>query len=271
MRYTKYCLVSLIILMTATSYGQTATGTITDKSTGKPLAYTNIGLPRKNMGTTTGETGTYTLQMPGATGGDTVKISIIGYYAQVVTVQNLLAHPNIALQPKNTELKEVVVKPRHMKHKHLGNTQDNKHVIIGFSNYQLGYEVGTVIKMRRDPTFIDSVRINIAKCSADSLFFRLNIAEEVNDSFINVLNEPIYVKAATKNALERLVVDMTPYHLVAHNNLLISVEVVRNMEQKQVWLCATLFGNATYMRSVSQAPWEKIKVAGPSISAYVSY
>jgi hypothetical protein len=261
----------ILLFAVAAAHGQTASGIITDKATGKPLAYTNIGLPRKNIGTTSNEAGKYSLAMPGNINSDTVKISIIGYEPQVITVQYLLEHPNITLLRRNTMLNDIVIKPKHLKHKLLGNTQDNKNVIIGFSNYQMGYEVGTLVKLRCNPTFIDSVRINIARCSADSIFFRLNIAEEVNDSFINILPVPIYVRAAAKDALERLVVDISPYHLVAYHNLLISVEVVRNMEQKQIWLCATLFGSHAYLRQVSQAPWGKISVAGPSISAYVSY
>lgn len=250
---------------------QTAIGGIYDQSTGKPLVYANIGLPAKNLGTTTDEIGHYTLPLPGTNDGDTVKISIIGYLPQVITVKNLLAHPNINLQPKNNELKEVVIKPKEFRQRVLGNTNNNKKLVIGFTNYKLGHELGTMMKIKRRPTYIDSVRINIAHCTADSIFFRLNISEDIDGEFSNILAQPIYISTSTKDALKNLSVDLTKYNLVVRHDFLVSVEVVRDMNNKEIFLCATMLGSKTYMRGVSQAPWTKIAIAGPSISAYVTY
>ncbi len=271
MIYIKYCILILLTINASAIGAQTATGSILDKSTGKPLAYANIGLPGKNMGTTTDETGHYILPLPGTNDGDTVKISIIGYLPQIVTVKDLLAYPNINLQPKNNELKEIVIKPKEFRQRVLGNTNNNKKLVIGFTSYKLGHELGTIMKIKRRPTYIDSVRINIAHCTADSVFFRLNISEEVDGEFNNILTQPIYISASTKDALENLSVNLTKYNLVVRHDFLVSVEVVRELNNKEIFLCATMLGNKAYMRSVSQAPWTKIAIAGPSISAYVTY
>jgi len=271
MKHAAYFIFVLLVMATQHINAQTATGMVTDAETGKPLAYANIGLPSKNIGTTTDEKGMYTLPMPGTTGNDTVRISIIGYKPMIMSQAQLLQHANIALRARENELKEVVVRPRKLRHSQVGYTNDNKHVIIGFGHYRPGYELGAMLHMKHDPTYIDSVRINVAKCEADTLFFRLNIAEENDGNFNSILRQPIYITVATKDALNKLVVDLTPYNLVAHNNILVSVELVKDFGAKEMFLCAKVLGHPAYMRTVSQAPWTKINVGGLAISAYVTY
>lgn len=270
MKYIAFSIVCLFIAAAGGTQAQTTNGKVLDKNTSKAIVYANIGLPGKNIGTTTNESGNYSLSITNADDNDSVKISMIGYLPQMFTVKQLRLHPDIYLQPRNNELREVIIKPKKFKQRVLGNTSTNKNINVGFGGYQLGNELGTLMKIKRRHTYIDSIRINISKCNSDSIFVRLNISESVDGQFINILSQPIYVSAATKDAMNKLVVDLTQYNLLVNHNFLVSIEMVRSMN-KQLYLCGELLGSPTYVREVSQAPWTKIGIAGPAISAYVTY
>jgi TonB-dependent SusC/RagA subfamily outer membrane receptor len=82
----------------------TVKGKITDIN-GQPLAGASVEVEGKNKGTTTNETGTFSLT---AETGDVIKISMIGYAAQEIKIEKSI-ELNIVLQTQNKALDEVVV------------------------------------------------------------------------------------------------------------------------------------------------------------------
>lgn len=245
---------------------------VVDRKTGQPVIYANVGIPGKSVGTTTDEQGQFRLTIPATYDRDTVYISMLGYEPATVPVSRLRSGtPVVYLDKKQAALKEVTVKYKKPRHHRLGNSTTSRSVVVGFSgNSLMGYEIGTLMSIKRAPTRIDSVRFNISECSYDTVFYRLNVYERTRDTLINILNEPIYVNVTRNNVGQKIVVDLRRYHLVAVHDFVVTLEVVRDLGQGSMFFTGTLIGSATYTRLTSLDKWEKIAMAGAGISAYVT-
>jgi hypothetical protein len=167
-------------------------------------------------------------------------------------------------------LKEVTIKPHNFKHKRLGNNANDKNRVLGFNKYSAGYECGTYMKIKRSPTYIDSLHINIASCTYDSIFLRINVYEDRNGTFVNILDEPIYVSMLTSEALKGISIDLTKRHIVVKEHFMVSVELVKNLGEKELYFCAQLLGHPSYIRLTSQGEWHNM-IIGAGFSAYVTY
>ena len=269
----KIVLLLFSLLASSVCFGESYSSVLLSKQTGKPIAYANVGIAEKNVGAVTDEEGRFSLPLDETRNSEMIRISMIGFEPRELKVTDFKkiasAGEVLYLVQRDLRLGEVVVKSRRMHHRLLGNTADNKHHVFGFEQYRPGYEVGTFIRIRRSPTFIDSVRIKVAKCDYDSVFFRLNIYEIVDGVFRNVLNEPLYIHTDTATAMKDITVDLVSRNIVVKHNFLVSVELVKDLGGKEMYFCAEAIGAKGYMRMTSQAAWQKF-IFGPSFSAYVT-
>ncbi len=258
-------------------YASTFNGTLLCKETGKPVEYANIGIVGKNVGTTTDASGRFTIALDEANDNEQIRISSIGFATLDMKVAAFRtayqATGTIYLSQQNTQLKEVVFKPKKFKHKRLGVSANSAGIVIGFDTTMKGNEAGVLMKIRKTPTFIDSVEINVCLCEYDSIFFRLNIYEHKDSDFVNVLREPVYINmpaSAIRN--HHISVDLSKMNVTVSNDFLVSVEYVRSLEGKhKMFFCGSLLSGKCYARKTSQADWYKVPAAAPGISAYVTY
>jgi Outer membrane receptor for ferrienterochelin and colicins len=97
----------LLVLTAGLTYAQNkqVTGTVTDAGTGEPVAYASVQLKGTMTGTTTDESGKFTINAPG---NGTLIISFIGYTTVEVAVNNQ-AVVNVAISPDAVNLEDVVV------------------------------------------------------------------------------------------------------------------------------------------------------------------
>lgn len=252
---------------------RTLKGSVVDKATGQPVVYANVGIVGKDLGTATDDAGQFSFEVPESMLTDTLMISMIGYEpfkvnaAQYGQSQETMV---VRLTETTHTLDEVVVKSRTYQQRRLGNNIKGRSVKAGFSENILGNEMGTLMKIKRKPTFIDSVRFDIAYSTYDTVFFRLNVYEKTDNEFRNILREPVYIKIAQASMKEAIVVDLRDKNLIVTNNFLVTMEMVKDLGPGKLQFCANLIGNsATYFRSTSQAGWKKI-APGMSISAFVT-
>ncbi|GHE39580.1 SusC/RagA family TonB-linked outer membrane protein [Sphingobacterium griseoflavum] len=85
---------------------RTVTGQITDADNGQPLLGANVFVQGTNRGTSTGEGGRFSL--PGVQAGDVIRVAMIGYVAQTVTI-NQQQSVTMMLKPSTNVLEEMVV------------------------------------------------------------------------------------------------------------------------------------------------------------------
>lgn len=87
-------------------------GTIYDKITSEPLAYSSVGVVNSSIGTITNKDGEFKLILPDSLLYSFVKLTHVGYQSQELEVSLLHGYKvSIALEPTIVPLQEVVVRP----------------------------------------------------------------------------------------------------------------------------------------------------------------
>ena len=108
MKKIKLFLTGLLFVLTAgLSFAQNRqiTGTVIDASTGEPVAFASVQLKGTMTGTTTNESGKYTINAPG---NGTLIFSFIGYTTVEVAINNQNV-VNVSLSPEAVNLEDIVV------------------------------------------------------------------------------------------------------------------------------------------------------------------
>jgi hypothetical protein len=242
-------------------------GIVTNKKTGQPIPYVNIGVVGRNIGTVSDANGHYTLAVDTALDSDTLKASCIGYASYSVKVSQFRHQKgnDLQLEERIIELKEVVIRPKAFRLRTFGVTARSKSMRAGFEKNALGYECGILMKNTR-PARLEKVNIHFASCSYDTIFYRLNIYNAPGAlRFESLLTQPIYLNLPREKVLaEKVTIDLSSYNLWAEGNFLVTLEHVKDMGPGFVYFPLGLF-DKTYYRKTSQAEWQTVPV-GISIS-----
>lgn len=234
------------------------------------LAFVNIGIVDKDIGTVSDIQGNFSIVLPEKYRNDILRFSCIGYKPVEIRVADFvkLKNKRICLAKQIYAIKEVIIKPKLYKQKRLGIFKKGKSVQAGYKNLKLGYECGVLMKTRRT-TIIRKVLINIARCSYDSLFFRINIYESSNNQkFKNILNKPVYFELPKEKVNETIEIDLSAHNLIVDNDFLVTMEHVKDLGEGELFFCARLL-RRSYYRRTSQGVWKTVPV-GVSISTIVN-
>ena len=264
--YKIWSLVFFVFLSSFSLFAQKFSGVIINAKSGLPIDYVNVGVIGQNIGTVSDAKGNYSLTIDQQYDNDTLLVSCIGFHSFSIRVGDFkkLSNHSIELQERIFELAGVVVRPKIFKQKILGVSTKRKFVQAGFSENNLGYEIGVLMKVRKS-AFIERVIINVARCSYDTLFYRVNIyRRDGKRMFENILEEPIYIELPKDMVAEEVVIDLERYNLGVQGDFLVSLEHVKGLGPGVLYFCASM-GRRSYYRKTSQGKWESAPV-GISIS-----
>jgi len=256
----KLYLILVILFCGATLHAQTFTG-IVQTTDGKPIAYTNIGVVKKGIGTTSDEKGRYSLALDKFYGNDSLRFSCIGYQSLNIKVSDfMMKHPTVIyLKEIKYLLNEVVVSVNSFKDILLGYTAESHLIQAGFTENRLGYECGVLLKVKKR-TKIMRVNLNVATCTYDSVMYRVNVYEQKGKlDFVNILTKPIYIKFTKAMINKTLSFDISAENVWINSNGLITIEHVKNMGKGQLTFCGVFPGTVCH-RKTSQAIWETTPV-----------
>ncbi len=250
---------------------QEFSGVIFNKSSKKPIEYVNVGIIGKGVGTVSSTDGKFSLFIDSMFDNDTIRVSCIGYKPFSMRVREFkeLKNHNIYLEERVYELADVVVRPRKFKQKVLGNTTKSRMVQAGFKENQLGYECGVMIKVRKSAK-LEKININIALCTYDTIFYRLNVYEVKGKRVIeNILKNPLYLSFAKEDVKETITIDLKPYEVWVDGDFIVTLEHVKDLGIGYLYFCAGVSGK-THYRKTSQGQWETIPIGiGISVIANV--
>ena len=259
--------VALFIIPGLVAHAQFVDGIVKDAKTNQPLAYVNVGIIGKNVGTVTDSAGRYKLNLAGHD-TDTLKLSMIGYmsitYQAATFLKNTAANKTIIMQPSVTQLKEVRVTNRKWKDVILGNTTQSKSGNAGFRANRLGYEMGSIIKIKKSPTHLKQFNAAIASEVTDSVKMRLNFYS-VKDGLPDQLLQHQNIFITIRKGQESLHINLEPYDIYVEDKFFVSLEWIQNANGHGVMFSAnlSLFGGGSIIsRETSQAKWEKVSIAG---------
>ncbi len=258
--------VCLILLSASWSYGQVYRGRILDAETSQPIPYANIGIVSKDRGTVSMEDGSFQLTIDLAWNDDSLRISSIGYETQTFLVQSFKSKfsgkepVNFSLLPKPVMLSEVVISSRSATPIQMGNAPQTKYTKAGFFYNRLGHEIGTIFFLDKGVArVIDSVQLNIASCTYDSVFLRLNVYQRIAQGYENILPRNVFIRLTKKQALAKPVIDLQEFKLIVSDQFLVTVEIVKEMGESGFKFFARLNADKfpTIYRGTSHDSWKE--------------
>jgi len=269
----KLLLTSIFVLLASYLYAQTIRGRVVD-SLNIPIQYTSIGIQGQNIGTVSDENGYFSLALPPLQEDSKIIISNIQYKPKEYTLKDFVRLINtkkqIVLEENKRFLDEVVVTPQQLKKAVLGNKVTSSRIEAGFKNNELGSEVGVKIKIKNKPTYIDSFNFSITSCEYDSLFFRFNIYDIKNGiPNKNLLSENIYFSTEKKKG--KITVDLTEYDIVVDQDIIITIEYIKELGKGGLNFSAGLLGKKVYHRQTSFSNWKKTGVISLGFNMDVRY
>ena len=242
-------------------------GRVRDSKRKEPLAYVNVGIPDKNIGTVTQKDGVFAIRLGQELKEDSIRISKAGYDSRTYSIAILLQKKmiDIFLNERVVELKEVVVTAKAIKTKKIGNTTTSKFVSIGLPLRFLGSETGIKIRLGKNPMLLKSFTFNISDNRLDTAVFRMNIYNLKNGTpFENILQHNIIIPVGKQTGLYR--VNLIDYKLVLKGALLVSLEWIEGSysgsEKGVIFLSAAFLNSPTWHRLTSQGKWKKANGLG---------
>lgn len=241
-------------------------GTIADKKTNTALAYVNIGILNKEIGTVSNKEGVFEFHLLESNANDTLRVSMIGYKPKTLPVKNLLnqkGNIQISLEEEISELNEVVVTAKKWKKKTLGNKTKSSFIGHVFYYEQLGKEMGIKMNVGIKPAFVDDFNFHISynRFSAKS-FFRLNLYKIVNGKPLeNILKDNVIIPVEAKQT-GIISTNLKDYDIVLTEDVMVTLEWIDNEGEinptEALVISVGLLTGGTYQRSSKQANMKKV-------------
>ncbi len=244
------------------SYAQSKVyeGVLRDKDSNERLAYVNIGVLNKNLGTVSDANGKFRLVLDDTFNAELLKISMIGYksisFSVVDFKKRILENEVLLLERDISELKEIVICPKKYKTVVLGNELERKTVSAGFVNNLLGNEIGIIIKNKKGPLYIDAFHAVVDYNNYGEMKFRINFYDLKNGLPNNtLLHENIIAKSILKKG--KLTIDLSEYNIVVNGDFFVSIELIESLGEGGLHFLADYSGAPVITRSASQGKWNK--------------
>jgi hypothetical protein len=249
----------MILLIPGIVFSQSGTGRIISGETGAGVGYVNVGLIGKNQGTVSDKDGNFTINLAGANGTDSIRFSMIGYESKTLLV-NLLKGDSplkIILTPVSYILPEIEVTYHKQKKHIIGNPVTTNELRSGFSNNDLGSELGIKDFVRKQ-VLLKNINLDVAICTYDSVTYRLNIYQTDNQiDYKNILKKPIYISFSKDDINTAITIDLLKYSIVVEGNILITLELYKDLGEGRLLFRTEYFTGLTYHRKTSQGNWSQ--------------
>jgi hypothetical protein len=248
------------------------TGVVQERDTQLPLAYVNIGIRGKNVGTVADEHGAFSLRVPAAHTGDTLTFSAVGYREQSFPLAQIKVKQlqPLLLTPKVTALAEVVVRGRPEKMRRIGTTTHNPLLWgnVSSKNTHDSNEFAKLISLANIPSQLVQAHIFLRRPTVDTVSFRLNFYR-VSQGLPaeRVVEQPILVRTALQSGW--LTIDLTKYALTLQTDFYLGFEF---LPEKQgavpAFSYGAQFGGTAIVRTSSLGTWKR--EPGASLAAYIT-
>ena len=268
------------------SQEKTISGKVLNFENSEPLAYVNIGIKNKTVGTVSNNNGLFNLLLNDkVTSKDTIIFSYIGFKTEkyLVSELNKIKDP-ILLQPKNMELDEVVVSSNKVKLKPKKIGRTSKGLGLTHANFysyyekdvddRLSKERGMKFKIRRN-CHIEDLNFNITSNDFTSLKFRVNLYKIENGLPTELLINENIVFEIKDNFLGWFKVELVPYNIYLKEDVeevavtIQWLESVKKNEKSKYFSISTAASpiDTAYFREKAMDTWTK---GGQSLSFYLN-
>ena len=158
------------LLLPKLFFSQTQSGQVLSSETKSGIAYVNVGIIGKNIGTVTNEYGNFTITLDKINDKDSLRFSMIGYESKVFLVSQFKEDSikDVYLVPRSYYLTEVKVFSHRTHEIRLGIPVLSDALKSGFEANDLGSEMGIKVNARKQ-VVLKEININVATCTFDSV------------------------------------------------------------------------------------------------------
>lgn len=245
-------------LIRSSLYAQpTACGKITSSETGDGIGYVNVGIIGGNVGTVSDQYGNFSITLYKEHPNDSLRFSMLGYKSRTFLASKFIADSvwNLSLDPKTYNLADIVKVYQRPRTLILGNPVETNELRSGFSDNGLGSELGVRVNARKR-TQLKDINLNVAVCTYDSVIYRMNIYL-IEDGIVceNILTKPIYISFTKDQIKDVLTLDLWKYSIIVEGDILVSLELFKDLGEGRLLFRTTYFTGFTYHRKTSEGDW----------------
>jgi hypothetical protein len=268
----RYVLLMFLCQMVVYGYSQDIQSKVFDNSSKKPLPYISIGVVGRSVGTLTDENGIFLFKKSIISQyvGDTLRVSGLGFKSKeyVVKEGNFLP-TEIFLEEEVIELKTITVSNvSYDKEKVLGTKSESSSTITGWGRFGSGGERGIKISMGKKKALLQAVSFYVSQNKFEEVLFRLHIRTLKNGiPGAELIASNIFTKSNISSGW--ITIDIKDQHILADNDILVSVEVVKVrgkcLESPCLIFSGQLLKGVLYAKEASQDVWRIKKRFSPSI------
>ena len=223
------------------------------------IAFVNVGIVGKNVGTVTDLNGNFSIELDNIYNNDSIRFSMIGFESKSFLVSYFKENSikTIYLNPKSYILTEVKVFFHRTKEITLGTQVISDALKSGFENNNLGSELGIKVDTKGQVK-LEDININVATCTYDSVTYRLNIYKiEDKSEYKNILTEPIYISFSKDKIKNVITFDLRKYSILIEGEVLITLELYKDLGEGRLLFYTQFFTGYTYHKKTSEGNWTK--------------
>lgn len=263
--------ISILFCFLSDAYAQVViTGKVLQASE-KAIAYVNIGIKGKNIGTVSNEDGAFVLNLRIENAQDTLTFSCIGFEDLNLFIPNIIKEKNSVfyLKEKFIELNEIVITSKKTSIKRIGTKSANP-LLWGSATSKDGKDIVEMGKLFsiQDRLEIQKLSIYLKGINTNAVTFRINFYEIKDEMPAERIVEQqiLCKKELSKGWLE---IDLTAYNLVFDKDFFVSIEFLPEKGSKGYsFSYGGQMGGSVWVRAASLGTWKK--TTGATISMYLT-
>ncbi|MGZ3751657.1 MAG: carboxypeptidase-like regulatory domain-containing protein [Mucilaginibacter sp.] len=247
-------------------------GVVMEQDSKQLLAYASIGVLNKPAGTVSDSLGHFELAVGNEYLGDTLQVSMVGYYPIKRLVRELMKADEpliINLTKKVIQLNEVVVSNQFQHTVIVGRQSSGSFIqasIIpkGDKSPTIGAESGLKIQAKHYPALLDNFNFYLSANNLKYIKFRANIYSLRNNLPDTLLFNKEILVSLNNYKTGWTKIDLTSYHIVINSDCAVTLQWVdynKDMVKSPEVLipAAVSFSHICYFRTASQDKWKTVK------------
>ena len=243
---------------------------------GEAVEYVQVGIPKLNIGAVSTVDGLFKINVP----GDTLEFHHVSYQAARFPVTG--AADDVVIVLKENELPPVVLIAGKTKEKYLVRPGkkvlgDKGAISIALATKEFkGGELGSVARTKK-PFKIKDIELTLRDNSIPDCVASINIyrIEGKKESFVNVLNKPIYFNVPVSKIPQRLVIHPSEAILLEPGSYFIAFQIVecnkdaleaylakpeKDRDKNEMKLTTAIFLKSSYLRENALGKMQHIPV-----------
>lgn len=235
------------------------TGSVLDSSNKQALAFVNVGIKNKNLGTISGADGKFTIEIPENYKSNHLTFYITGYSELSVAISDIInkKHKDFVLRQAPVTLPEPEIIFKKPKEFQFGiKSNPVLHFTDGSVNQDDIFEIAQVIKLPNKPGKLTAVNLLIAESQADSSVVRINFYNYRDDRPGAQIHNSILKKVLLKKGWQKF--NVSADNILADGELVIGIEFIPGPEKKSPILYEVKIGGTSnsFVRKSSFGSWQ---------------